>query len=59
MNHLPAILKFSEVTIESSADYETGLSHTSLELNPGALLLLRIERENERLPVADAAEGLV
>jgi phospholipid/cholesterol/gamma-HCH transport system ATP-binding protein len=59
MNDLPAILKFSEVTIESSPHYETGLSRTSFGLNPGELLLLRIERENERMPVADAAEGLV
>jgi phospholipid/cholesterol/gamma-HCH transport system ATP-binding protein len=59
MNNLPPTLKFSEVTIESSAQYEIGLSHSSFELNPGELLLLRIERENERLPVADAAEGLV
>ena len=55
----PAILKFDEVTIESGALYETGLSRSSLELNPGELLLLRLERENERLPIADAAEGLV
>jgi phospholipid/cholesterol/gamma-HCH transport system ATP-binding protein len=55
----PAILEFSEVTIESCAHYEIGLSRTSFELYPGALLLLRIEREDERLPVADAAEGLL
>lgn len=54
-----AILKFSEVTIESSAHYETGLWRSSLELNKGELLLVRIERENERLPLADATEGLV
>jgi phospholipid/cholesterol/gamma-HCH transport system ATP-binding protein len=54
-----AILKFSEVTIESSPHYETGLWSSSLELNQGELLLVRIERENERLPLADAAEGLV
>jgi phospholipid/cholesterol/gamma-HCH transport system ATP-binding protein len=54
-----AILKFNEVTIESSSHYETGLWSSSLELNQGELLLVRIERENERLPLADAAEGLV
>jgi phospholipid/cholesterol/gamma-HCH transport system ATP-binding protein len=59
MNISPAILKFDEVTIESGPLYETGLSHSSLELCPGELLLLRLERENERLPIADAAEGLV
>jgi phospholipid/cholesterol/gamma-HCH transport system ATP-binding protein len=59
MNASPAILKFSEVTIESSTHYETGLWNSSLELNQGELLLVRIERENERLPLADATEGLV
>jgi phospholipid/cholesterol/gamma-HCH transport system ATP-binding protein len=59
MNNFPAILKFSEVTIESDAHYEIGLSHSSFELNPGELFLVRMERENERLPIADAAEGLV
>src|ERR1043165_3180236 len=59
MNVAPAILKFTDVTIESSAHYENGLWHSSFELHRGELLLLRIERENERLPLADATEGLV
>ena len=54
-----AILKFSEVTVESGQHYETGLSGSSFELNQGELLLIRMERENERLPLMDAAEGLV
>ena len=58
MNDSPAILKFSEVTIESSPHYETGLCDTSFEINQGDLLLVRMERENERLPLADATEGL-
>ncbi len=58
MNASPAILKFSEVTVESSPQYETGLWNTSFELNQGCLMLVRIERENERLPLADAAQGL-
>jgi phospholipid/cholesterol/gamma-HCH transport system ATP-binding protein len=58
MNVSPAILKFSEVTIESSPQYEAGLWNSSFECNPGELLLVRIERENERLPLADATEGL-
>jgi phospholipid/cholesterol/gamma-HCH transport system ATP-binding protein len=52
------IVQFSDLTIPSSSHYETGLWNISLELNPGDLLLVRIERENERLPLADAAEGL-
>ena len=59
MHAFPAILEFSEVTIESSPHYETGLWNSSFELNQGELLLVRIERENERLPLADATEGLV
>ena len=59
MDASSAILKFSDVTIESGQDYETGLWSSSFELNPGELLLVRMERENERLPLMDATEGLV
>jgi phospholipid/cholesterol/gamma-HCH transport system ATP-binding protein len=59
MNAPPAILKFSEVTIDSSSQYDTGLSNSSFECTQGELLLVRLERENERLPLADATEGLV
>src|SRR5579872_5835371 len=59
MNDRPAILKFSGVTVESSAHYETGLCNGSFELRQGELLIVRIERENERLPLADATQGLV
>jgi phospholipid/cholesterol/gamma-HCH transport system ATP-binding protein len=54
-----AILNFAEVTIRSSPQYETGLSNASFALSQGDLLLVRIERENERLPLADAAQGLL
>jgi phospholipid/cholesterol/gamma-HCH transport system ATP-binding protein len=50
---------FSKVTISSSADFETGLSDVTFELGRGNLFLLRMERENERLPLADAMQGLV
>ena len=53
-----SILKFGNVTVQSSAQYETGLSNITFALNEGELLLVRIERENERLPLADASEGL-
>ena len=59
MNTPPSILKFDDVTVSASAEYETDLWNVSFELNSGDLLLVRIERENERLPLADAAEGLV
>ena len=53
------ILKFGNVTIATSGDYETGLSDVSFEIGAGDLLLVRIERENERLPLADASQGLL
>src|SRR5512140_1383486 len=53
-----SIVNFGNVTVPSSAQYETGLWNISFELNRGDLLLVRIERENERLPLADATEGL-
>src|SRR5580700_2750471 len=58
MNDSTAILKFSEVTIESGPHYEIGMWKSSFELKQGDLLLVRMERENERLPLADATEGL-
>ena len=58
MTSLTSILKLSEVTIESCTQYEFGLSNVSFELKAGELFLVRIEREDERLPLADAAEGL-
>jgi phospholipid/cholesterol/gamma-HCH transport system ATP-binding protein len=58
MNASPAILKFNAVTVESSPHYEIGLWNSSFELNQGGLMLVRVERENERLPLADVAEGL-
>lgn len=54
-----SVLKISGLTIESGPQFETGLTDVSLELNRSELLLVHIERENERLPLADAAEGLV
>ena len=59
MNASSSILKFSEVTVESNQHYETGLWKSSFELGPGDLLIVRMERENERLPLADTAEGLM
>jgi phospholipid/cholesterol/gamma-HCH transport system ATP-binding protein len=52
MTDTPPILDFREVTTEVSAAYETGLWNISFKL------LLLLERQDERLPLADAAEGL-
>src|SRR4051794_8399909 len=54
-----SIVKFGNVSVPSNSQFETGLWNISFELNAGELLLVRIERENERLPLADATEGLV
>ena len=59
MSSPSSVLNISDLTIESSSHYETGLGDVSFELKSGELLLLHIERENERLPLADATEGLV
>jgi phospholipid/cholesterol/gamma-HCH transport system ATP-binding protein len=59
MNASSPILNFNHFTIESSPYYDTGLWNSSFEINPGDLLLVRMEREDERLPLADATEGLV
>ncbi|MEO8429832.1 MAG: organic solvent ABC transporter ATP-binding protein [Verrucomicrobiota bacterium] len=59
MKPFSSIVKFGNVTVPSSSQYETGLWNISFGLNPGELLLVRIERENERLPLADVTEGLV
>ena len=53
-----SILKFSNVTVPTSSDFETGLADVSFSIGAGDLLLVRIERENERLPLADASQGL-
>ena len=54
-----SILNFSSVTVPSGSSYETGLSNVSFGIGAGDLLLVRIERENERLPLADASQGLL
>src|SRR3954468_12217699 len=59
MSASSAILEFGNVTVPSGPEYETGLWQISFALNAGDLLLVRIERENERLPLADATEGLM
>jgi phospholipid/cholesterol/gamma-HCH transport system ATP-binding protein len=54
-----SILNFDNVTVSSGPQYETGLSNVCFEISAGDLLLVRIERENERLPLADASQGLL
>jgi phospholipid/cholesterol/gamma-HCH transport system ATP-binding protein len=53
------ILNVAQLTVRSNPQYETGLSNASFTLTSGDLLMVRVERENERLPLADAAQGLL
>jgi phospholipid/cholesterol/gamma-HCH transport system ATP-binding protein len=59
MNSPPSIIKVSHVSVPSGSDYEIALDGVSFELTAGDLLMVRIERENERVPLADLAGGLV
>lgn len=52
------ILTFTDVAIEARPPYDSGLWDIRLMLLPGDLLLVRLEAEHPRLPLADAAEGL-
>ena len=59
MNFEAPILELRNVSVPSGSQYETALDGISFELCPGELLMARLERENERVPLADTAEGLV
>jgi phospholipid/cholesterol/gamma-HCH transport system ATP-binding protein len=58
MNSPTSIINFRNVSVPSGSQYETALDGISFELTPGDLLMVRIERENERVPLADTAGGL-
>lgn len=53
------ILTFESVTLETQPPYEVGLSAVSFSLGPGELAAVRAEAGQARIPLADAAEGLV
>ena len=59
MNEPVNILSFDDVTVEPGADYEAGIARVNLQLAPGGLALVLLEAELDRIPLADAAEGLV
>ncbi len=52
-------LRFDQVTLAPDVNYESALCEVSFVLRAGDLLLVLLERENEKLPLADAAEGLI
>lgn len=53
------VLDLADVTIESADGYDSGLVGVTLALRPGELCLVRVEGDAPRLPLADAACGLV
>ena len=54
------VLSFEHVTIESGGayEYDTSVWDVNLDLAPGDLVLIRMEKEHTRLPLADAACGV-
>ena len=59
MNKSTDILRFHDVTIAPDSDRESGISSLNLSLSPGDLTVVSWENEEIRIPLADAAEGLV
>jgi phospholipid/cholesterol/gamma-HCH transport system ATP-binding protein len=55
----PRILELDQATSESSAAYDTGMFNFTLSLSAGELVLVRLESEAVRLPLADAACGIL
>jgi ABC-type ATPase involved in cell division len=59
MTDEPSILDFSAVTVEADALYDSGIWNVTLRLGAGEMALVRLERGHRRLPLADAAQGLL
>jgi phospholipid/cholesterol/gamma-HCH transport system ATP-binding protein len=59
MNGPTDILRFHDVTITADREYESGLCNLSLSFVAGDLAVVLWEKEQVRIPLADAAEGLV
>lgn len=59
MNEPIDILRFHDVTIAADREHESGISSLDLSLAPGGLTVVLWEKEQVRIPLADAAEGLV
>jgi len=59
MNEPTDILRFHDVTIAADREDESGISSLNLSLALGDLTVVLWEEEEVRIPLADAAEGLV
>jgi phospholipid/cholesterol/gamma-HCH transport system ATP-binding protein len=59
MNESTDILRFQDVKIAPDSDLELGIYSLNLSLAPGDLTVVSWENEENCIPLADAAEGLV
>jgi phospholipid/cholesterol/gamma-HCH transport system ATP-binding protein len=59
MDESTDILRFRDVTIAADYERESGISSLNLSLAAGDLAVVLLEKEQVRIPLADAAEGLV
>jgi phospholipid/cholesterol/gamma-HCH transport system ATP-binding protein len=53
------VLSFDDVSLELASPFDTALNGCTFALARGELLLVRLEREYVRVPIADAACGLI
>ncbi len=53
------VLEFEDVAVPGGHPYDTALWQISFQLLQGQLMLVHLEAEQTRLPLADAAQGLV
>lgn len=54
-----AILEFDSVTLDAESGDESGVWQATFRLLAGQLTLLRLEATAQRIPLADAAQGIV
>lgn len=55
----PSILEFESVTVAGGHPYDTGLYQVSFAIRAGELVLVRLGNDQARVPVADAASGII
>ena len=58
MSDQTTVLQFEAVTVTAERDYDVGLTGVSFEVAAGELMLVLLDKQHPRTPLADAAEGL-
>src|SRR4051812_29935568 len=53
------IIEFQDVTVEGGHQYDTGIWGVNFALAAGELMIVHLERGHPRVPLADAAQGIV